>query len=477
MCCPRSFSKPSKVRVLHCMTRFRQRLVAKREVSSPGSGAANRREFCGVSLCLKGRKLHQTEHKRPDDFHLLDPQVVENPYPFYRALLAHAPVYCVPGTQVYLVSAWSLIHQVLRNQTDYSANLTGILMRGEDGQPQLFDLSQFDGTVDSLANADEPFHAVHRRLVLPQLNARRVAALEDEVRSWARSGVARLLERGGHNLSDLVDAIPVKVMARLAGLPVADVDQLLQWAFSGGDLLAGTADLARMAELGASTSALAAYLREHFAAALKTPQAEPDSVLQELVRGVAAGQIAEAEAIGILIVLVGAAGESTSSLVGSAIRLLAQDVELQQQLREQPALIDAFVEEVVRLEAPFKGHYRAVLNDTRLGGVGVPAGSHVFLLWAAANRDPAVFAQPDELQLARPNIKEHLGFGHGIHFCIGARVARLEARVILEELLAGTASFTLDSARPPRHVQSIFVRRLAAIALAMKAPDPLVAHD
>lgn len=410
--------------------------------------------------------MNEAYIRTPDTFHLLDPAVVENPYPFYRSLLQHAPVYCVPGTQVFLVSSWELIHQVLRNQKDYSANLTGILIRGEDGEPQCFDLAQFGGTVDSLANADEPFHAVHRKLVLPQLNARRVAGLEAQVRQWARDGVAQLCD--GADVSDLTDAIPVKVMARLAGLPVTDADQLLQWAFSGGDLLAGTADLQRMAQLGESTADLTAYLRAHFNAARAGQQGEPTSVLQELVRAVAAGQIAEDEAIGILIVLVGAAGESTSSLVGSAVRMLAMNDALQQQLRCDPERIDAFVEEVVRLESPFRGHYRAVLRDTRLGNAALPAGSHAFLLWAAANRDPQVFDEPDELQLSRPNIREHLGFGHGIHFCIGARVARLEARVILQELLAATARFTLDNARPPQHVQSIFVRRLDRLALQVE---------
>ena len=143
-----------------------------------------------------------------------------------------APVYQVPGTEVYLVSSWELIHQVLKNQEDYSANLTGILMTGANGQPELFDFTQFGGTVDAIANADEPFHSVHRKLVLPQLNSRKVAILEAEVREWARSGVRKLVNAGrGDCVGALANAIPVKVMARLVGLPVEDVDQLLSWAF------------------------------------------------------------------------------------------------------------------------------------------------------------------------------------------------------------------------------------------------------
>ncbi len=405
------------------------------------------------------------------DYPFLDPQVIENPYPFYRALVRDAPVYQVPGTEVYLVSSWPLIHQVLKNQQDYSANLTGILVTNEAGQPALFDLTHFGGAVDAIANADEPFHAVHRKLVLPQLNARKVAALEEEVRAWAHRGVQQLVAAGqGDCVGDLANAIPVKVMARLVGLPVADVDQLLGWAFSGGDILAGTSTLARMVELGAATGELSAYLQRHFAVAQQQPASDyPDGVMAELAQGVKQGLISQQDAVAITIVLVGAAGESTSSLVGSAIRMLAQDMALQQRLREQPTLIERYIEEVVRLESPFKGHYRAVLRQTQLGGLTLPATARVFLLWAAANRDPTVFTAPDQLDIARDKPHEHLGFGHGIHFCIGARLARMEARIILQELLRQTHRFHLDSAFPVRHVPSIFVRRLAQLHLRLSA--------
>ena len=404
----------------------------------------------------------------PHDFRLLDPAVVENPYPFYRSLLAHAPVYRIPDTQVFFVSQWRLIHDVLRNQRDFSANLSGILITGADGEPELFDLTRFGSTVDALANADEPFHAVHRKLVLPQLNARKVAAMEPEVRGWVQQRVQRLVSAGGGDcVGALANPIPVMVMARLAGLPITDTDRLLQWAFSGGDILAGTATLDGMLALASSTAELAAYLQYHFAHTEVPDDRAPASVLEDLVLGVDQGLIDEAAAIAILIVLVGAAGESTSSLAGSALRLLAEDLSLQDKLRALPELIEDFVEEVVRLESPFKGHYRVVLNDTELGGVQLPAGSRLFLLWAAANRDPAVFSAPDTLQLGRSDGKEHLGFGHGIHFCIGARLARLEVRIIIEELLSATASFTLDATVRPVHTPSIFVRRLDQLHLSM----------
>ncbi|MBT3409239.1 MAG: cytochrome P450 [Halieaceae bacterium] len=404
-------------------------------------------------------------------FQFLDPEVIENPYPFYRELLAHAPVYQVPNTEVYLVSSPKLIHQVLKNQQDFSANLTGVLISDGSGQPTLFDFSQFGGTVDAIANADEPFHSVHRKLVMPQLTARKVMAMESQVRSWAGEALSQLLAQGGGDcIGGLANAIPVLVMARLMGLPIADLDKLLDWSFSGGDILAGTANLERMVELGASTAEMSHYLRGHFQRALQSdPSDTVDCVLNDLAQGVKEGLIDEEEAVAIAIVLVGAAGESTSSLVGSAIRILARDPDLQSRLRQSPELIESYIEEVVRLETPFKGHYRAVLHQTEIAGISVPAGAKVFLLWAAANRDETVFSNPEMIDLNRENKNEHLGFGHGIHFCIGARLARMETRIILEELLQRTKKFSLQSEHSEKHVSSIFVRRLQCLELRMSA--------
>lgn len=408
---------------------------------------------------------------KPDNFQLLDPAVIEDPYPFYQSLLEHAPVYQVPGTQVYLVSSWQLIHEVLKNQEDYSANLTGILITGENGEPELFDLTQFGSSVDAIANADEPRHAVHRKLVLPQLNTNKVNTLESEVRQWAQERAQKLVDQGGGDcVTELANAIPVMVMARLAGLPVEDLEQLLSWAFSGGDILAGTGTLAHMAELSTSTAAMADYLNRHFALTRKNRGNEPaNNVMEELVDGVNQELITEQEAISILVVLVGAAGESTSSLVGSAIRILAQDQSLQQRLRENPDLIENYVEEVVRLESPFKGHYRVVLNETQLGDVTLPKNARAFLLWSAANRDASVFQNPDRLDIDRAKPKDHLGFGYGMHFCIGARVARMEARIILEELLKRSNAFRIDANHCVKHLPSIFVRRLGTLIVQTEA--------
>lgn len=405
--------------------------------------------------------------KSPDDFDFLDPETVEDPYPFYAVLRENAPVYQIPGTQIYLVSKRHLIEEALDRPEDFSANLTGVLITGSEGEPQVFDLRGLGGSIDAIANADEPTHSVHRKLILPHVTPTLVASLEETLREWAIELMDPLLGEGGGDWVDRVaNPLPTRAMARVVGLPLEDVDRLLDWAMAGTEILAGTTTLERMAFVGAKSGEMSAYLLERLQRAVAAPEGQPSpGVIGELGRGVREGLISQSDGVSILVVLVGAGGESTSSLTGNAVRILAQQPELQQELRANPALIPEFVEEAVRLEPSFLGHYRHVNRDTKLADVELPEDSRLLLLWAAANRDPEIFENPDCIDIHRSGLRDHLSFGRGIHFCVGARLARLEVRVILEELLARTHSFSIDPRHPPRYVKSIFVRRHSELGL------------
>jgi cytochrome P450 len=268
----------------------------------------------------------------------------------------------------------------------------------------------------------------------------------------------------------VANPLPIRAIALVVGLPLDDADRLLDWAMAGTEVLAGTLTLERMAQVGAKAGGMAAYLGEHLQRAVVAPEAQPSpGVIGELGRGVREGLISQSDGVAILVVLVGAGGESTTSLTGNAVRILAEQPDLQHELRANPSLIPKFVEETVRLESSFRGHYRHVNRDTKLGDVELPEGSRILLLWAAANRDPELFENPDQINIHRDihrtGMRDHLAFGRGTHFCVGARLARLEVRVILEELLARTRSFSLDPLHPPRYVNSIFVRRHAELWL------------
>jgi len=397
---------------------------------------------------------------------LLDPATIQDPEPFRAWLRTHAPVYRVPGTSLHLVATWDLVTEALARTDDFSSNLDALLCTGDDGAPMLFPMPP-GAAAQTLATADPPAHTRHRQVVFPSLMERRMRAVEGTARTVAADLVARAVAAGRVDVTDaLADPLPMTVLVEVMGLRLGGVtvDDLVGWAFDGTELLAGTNTLARMAELQGRAAAAGRFLADQLARATPDPAT---GILGAVARGVADGALDPESAVGTLVILLGAGGESTTSLIGSAIRRLAEDPALQDRLRAAPAEIPAFVEEVLRLESPFTGHYRTVRRATRLGDAALAAGDTLLLLWSSANRDPAHVEDPDTLRLDRPNPRDHLGFGRGIHLCVGAPLARMEARVALEELLGATASFGLDPERPPAYVASVFVRRHAHLDLVL----------
>jgi len=393
---------------------------------------------------------------------LLEAAVIEDPHPYFKRIREGGPISRVGQTGVHLIADWEGILEVLKREEDFSANLTGVLVRGPDGGPGVFELPAGEGT-QVIATADEPRHGVHRRLLKPGLVARRVAALEPVMRRWAREAVRDWLNSGDADFAPFAEILPARVLGHLLGLPEGDVERHRAWALVGGEILAGDISAKKLEKLALDTGAMAEYLAGHLAIASQS--SSRDDLLSRLAGGVEAGAVTSSEATGIAIVLFGAGGESTTSLIGSCMRLLASDPELDQRLRKDADLIPRFVEEALRLEPPFKFHYRAVQEKCELMGYGLEPGDRLMLLWAAANRDPHIFEDPDRIRLDRKHPKHHLSFGRGAHFCIGEQIARLEARVMLEEVLEATHSLVLDPARPPVHARSIFVRRLEALPI------------
>ena len=216
-----------------------------------------------------------------------------------------------------------------------------------------------------------------------------------------------------------------------------------------------------LAAAGVSVMELGGYITDHFQRAAADP---PDNLLGDLATACASGELDNVVALSMMITLFAAGGESTASLLGSAAWILTTRPDIQQQLRDNPELLGAFIEETLRYEPPFRGHYRHVVADTVLCGAELPAGSHLLLLWGAANRDPAHFEAPDDFRLDRAGGKGHIAFGKGPHFCVGAALARLEARIVLRLLLNRTS--VIEVADVGRWLPSLLVRRLEKLQLA-----------
>lgn len=394
---------------------------------------------------------------------------IDNPYGLYARMRGIAPVCQVGETRAFFVTTLAAVDDAVKRHGEFSAQLKGMLVCGEDNQPAIVDLSALGASSNVIANADEPEHAVHRRLMLPPLKASRIAELEAELRSFARERVSDFRQRGGGDICPvLAESLPAYVVIKLLALGGGSLEAIRRWAMMGGDFLAGRMATTQMERVISESMALHEFLSLHFSQFLaRAPGMRGDSLSATLAGGVDEALITREQAIGILLILFGAAGESTASLLGSAVRLLAMDLSLQDRLRSHPELLANFIEEVVRLESPFKFHYRSVNADTTLCGTNLRAGDLLLLGWSAANRDPAAWDEPDTLKLDRARPERHVGFGYGIHFCIGAALARLEVRVALEELLSGTRQITLDSNHPCAFAPSIFVRRLQHLDLVV----------
>ncbi len=391
---------------------------------------------------------------------LLDPDVLQDPYPFYRQLQSYAPVWQVPNTEVFVVSSFEQLAEAAGRIEDFSSNLNCLLYRDENGLPARL---PFGGAgIQTLATADPPIHTAHRSTVFPNFVSKRMASLEPEIVSLADECVGRALDKRAVDfMAEVANIVPITVISRLIGFRNTDLNRLLSAAFDSTELVGVTPSRERLFELMARSSDIGAWIADQLESAANNPG---ENILRSIGQGVESGVLSAGAGIVILHTLLSAGGESTTSLIGSAVCLLARHQDLQQRLRRQPELIPNFVEEALRLESPFRHHMRSVPKDTTLGGVHIPAGATVLLLWGAANRDPAVFAHPDEIVLGRP--RRHVAFGRDIHYCVGAPLARLEARVVLSVLLERTSSIALDPAQPPRWVNSLMVRRY----------DPLPVH-
>ena len=391
-------------------------------------------------------------------------RAIQDPYPLYDRLRAAGPVHRVGDSGFYLVCNRDAITEVVSRPADFSSNLTATMTYTADGGVAAFPMDKVGGRTHILVTADDPVHAAHRKLLLSQFTAKRVRAFEPLIaeifeKLWATGIVDGRIEW----MDAVANRLPMMVVARLIGVPDDDADQLAHWGYASTQLLDGLMSTDELAASMTAITDLSAYIVEQLRDAADHPR---DDLVSELASACRTGVIDQFTAQLILVSLFSAGGESTASLLGTAVGMLTGKPDVQRRLREHPELMGAFVEETLRLEPPFRAHYRHVLRDTRVAGVDLPADSMVLLLWGAANRDPAHVEAPDEFRLDRPTIKGHLTFGKGVHFCLGAPLARLEAMTVLPMLLERTTR--LEAAEVGPWLPSVLARRYEYLELAVE---------
>jgi len=388
---------------------------------------------------------------------------LQDPYPLYDRMRDQAAVHRIGDSVFYAVCGWDAVTEAVNRVEDFSSNLTATMVFHDDGTVTPFDMGTLGGPMHALATADDPVHDAHRKMLVPHLTARRIRVIEEfaeatAIRLWSEGLVDGQIEW----MSAMANRLPMMVVARLLGLPGQDVDKLIRLGFATTTLLDGVVSPAQLENAGKAAMELAGYVMEHFAKAGERPA---PGLIGDLAARYATGELEQFPALGIMLTLFSAAGESTASLLGSAACILVSRSDIQEQVRAHPELLGAFIEETLRYESPFRGHYRHVVRDTTLAGVDVPADSRLLLMWGAANRDPQQFDSPNEFRLDRSGAKGHITFGKGAHFCVGAALARLEAQIVLRMLLEQTEWVQADDVG--QWLPSILVRRLDHLKLVV----------
>jgi cytochrome P450 len=373
------------------------------------------------------------------DFNLgrLDRSFLDDPYPTYAALRAHAPVHRLPDGSFFLTRYDDVAH-VYRDTATWSSD------KKVDFRPNFADSLLYEHHTTSLVFNDPPVHTRVRKLLAPVFTPRALKAIEPRIGDL----VDRLLDNAARaGAIDLIDdyaaAIPLQLIGDLLGIPQDERRPLRNWSLRILGALEPVLSAEQFDQGVKSVAEFKTYLTSLIADRQTQVSADGKEILSILIRasefaadaGDSAERLSGLELIHNCIFLLNAGHETTTNLIGNSVDLLLRNPEAKTELTQHPQLIDTAIEEFLRLESPNQLGNRRATKDTALGGVAIPAGGYVHLCIAAANRDAEQFPHADRLDLRRsPN--RHLAFGLGIHACAGMSLARMEARIAIGKLLA-----------------------------------------
>jgi cytochrome P450 len=387
-----------------------------------------------------------------------DPVVLDDPYP------AYADVRATPGLTYnavldgWLVGRYEDVLGVLRQaQLHSSARGMGDLVTMAFGSGPERDLPRL------LILEDPPVHTTLRRMVARGFTPTRILASEPMITDLARRHVADLVERGetGELMRDLAMPFPVHVIAELLGIPPAMFNEFRAWTDVIMKAFSLTPD-------PAGADAAIEALHGFFAEVIDERRADPgDDLVSLLVQRGGQGEdpLSLDELVNFCVLLLIAGNETTTNLLGNALVVLLQRPELEAQLRADRTRIPAFVEEILRYDSPVQSLFRGLSAPGSVAGVELPEGARLIVLLGSANRDERMYPAADDVRLDRfaAGTPDHIAFGSGIHLCLGAPLARLEARVALHALLGATS--TLRPTGSPTRTASFFLRGCTSVPL------------
>jgi len=388
------------------------------------------------------------------DFDPFDGANTEDPYPTYRWLLEQAPVHYSQGRDFWAISRLADVKSALMDHARYSS-AAGV---------RIDDLLALAGP--SPLTMDPPRHGLLRNLVRKPFSVRAMADLTPMIEQNVERLLADLLATGSELevVTGFAKLLPVAVICELLGVPVDEAPMLKRWADAMLETVPG--------QVGSTPAAIdgAANLRSYWLAALDAKRARPgEDILSTVATAVVDGEpLSHDEQVGMCNLVFEAGNATTGTLIANAILALGTHPDQMRWLREHPEGMPGAIEEFLRWESPVQSLMRVTTEEVALNGMSIPAGSRVLLLLGAANRDPAVWEQPDELRLDR-EILHNLAFGEGIHHCLGAPLARLEAPIALRAFLAAIPAYEVGPATRFHDVSMRTLKALTITPLAVKA--------
>jgi cytochrome P450 len=402
--------------------------------------------------------------------HPFAPEVLANPWAFYAEVHKGPPVFQVPGTPITYVAGYDALVEALGRVEDFSNDFGQILSGARAADPEVKAILDTGWpAVDTLLTADPPVHTRFRKLVNLAFSMKRVDALEDRIRGIAVRLIEGMLARRGpvDFVADFAIPLPVAVIASEIGMDAStDVATVKRWSDAFADRLGQM--IPRERELECAREVV--EFQRHSKVLIDARRASPtDDLLNDLVHASVDGEtpLTDAEIMSILQQLMVAGNETTTSTLAGGLLMLIQNPQEAARVRADRTLIPNMVEEMLRLESPTSGLWRVVKRDTELAGVPIKGGTMLMARFAAANRDPARFPEPDRFMPERKNARAHLAFGRGIHMCVGNMLSRKELAVAFEELFARVADFALAPGAVPAWKPNMLLRGLSTLSVVL----------
>ena len=389
------------------------------------------------------------------DYDPLDPDVTENPYPYYAFLRREAPVFRT-AQGFAAISRYDDVLRILRDPVRFSSSAMADLINGLKAMSHEDEL----GGGETLLGSDPPVHTRLRKIVNRAFVPRRIEALETRIRAIAADLVHDIPSGAECDLmSALAVPLPVMVIAEILGIDPARRNDFKRWSEEQVAATAGPPSPELRASLARSGAERTAYLDEVIEERRRNPR---DDLVSALLQAERDEDVMTDNEVGNFIVLLLIAGnETTTNLIGNAVLALLKHPEALQAVRQDPSLVPALVEETLRFDSPVQLMLRHATEDVELSGGKVRQGELVAMLLGSANRDEQQFPEPERFDLHRAE-RAHLAFGFGTHFCLGALLARLEATAALDVLLNRFHDFELSRVQ---RVPSLLMRGVKSLRL------------